>query len=140
MVFFSKRELKNIFDEPMGYYVGLHQEGNILPAWYVFLERTLLFPRGDSYLFFLSVAAICLIYLFQCRKVESIIKLSTLMLVGSVGLAFILWHATPGELLRHTLIPKLMTRLAVFVIILVALDRYADRPTKKYEEKGNVTN
>ena len=40
------------------------------------------------------------------------------MLVGSVGLAFILWHATPGELLRHTLIPKLMTRLAVFVIIL----------------------
>jgi hypothetical protein len=129
-VFLSKHELKQIFDEPLGYYVGLHQEGDILPSWYVFVERTLLFPRGASYIVLLLVAVICLIYLFQGRKAGSIVKLSILVLVGSVMLAFILWHATPDDLIRHTLIPKLMTRLASFMIILVALDRLADRPTR----------
>ena len=123
-VFFSTSELRAIFDEPLGYYLSLHQEENVLPAWYVFLERTLLFPRGTSYLFFLSVAAICFIYLFRCRSVPSILKLSALMLIGSVGLAFILWQATPIELQRHTLPVKMMTRLAFFLIILTATDQF----------------
>ena len=122
--------LRTIFDEPLGYYLSLHQEGNVLPAWYVFLERTLLFPRGASYLFFLSVAAICFIYLFRCRGVPSILKLSALMLIGSVVLSFLLWQVTPMEIQRHTLPVKMMTRLAFFLIILVALDRLADRPTR----------
>jgi hypothetical protein len=123
-VFFSTSDLRTIFDEPLGYYLSLHQEENVLPAWYVFLERTLLFPRGTSYLFFLSVAAICFIYLFRCRSVPSILKLSALMLIGSVGLAFILWQATPIELQRHTLPVKMMTRLAFFLIILTATDQF----------------
>ena len=129
-VFFSTSDLRTIFDEPLGYYLGLHQEENVLPAWYVFLERTLLFPRGASYLFFLSVAAICFIYLFRCRSVPSILKLSALMLIGSVVLSFLLWQVTPMEIQRHTLPIKMMTRLASFMIILVALDRLADRPTR----------
>lgn len=123
-VFFSTSELRTIFDEPLGYYLGLHQEENILPAWYVFLERTLLFPRGTSYLFFLSVAAICFIYLFRCRSVPSILKLSALMLIGSVVLSFLLWQVSPTEIQRNTLAVKLMTRLAFFLIILTATDQF----------------
>jgi hypothetical protein len=126
-IFLSPSQLKKIFDEPLGYYMGLHQEEKIVPSWYTFFERVVLFPRGTSYLFFALLAGICLVYLTQCRKVSAVLKLAVLMFVGSVMLAFLLAQATPEEIQRHTLIVKLMTRLAFFLVILTATDRFLDK-------------
>ena len=126
-VFMSKDKLRKIFDEPLGYYMGLHQEESLVPSWYLFLERVVLFPRGVSYLFFAVASGICLIYLFQCKQVSPIVKLSILMLIASVTLAFILGQVSFGELQRHTVIVKLMTRLAFFLAILVAIDQLLDQ-------------
>ena len=126
-IFLSTSQLRKIFDEPLGYYIGLHQEENILPMWYLFLERVLLFPRGNIYLVFAIVSGFCFIYLFRRREASAILKLAALMLIGSVMLAFILGHVSATEIQRHTLIVKLMTRLAFFFVILTATDRFLDK-------------
>ena len=54
------------------------------------------------------------------------------MLIGSIMLAFILGHVGAAvELQRHSLIVKLMTRLAFFLVILTATDLFLDNKVIK---------